>query len=159
MPEQNEVLCRMRLDLDGILEVTAVEKLTGKSKRITIANALRAKSAEEIAAGRKRIQELYQSRNGGFDGDEDMVVDVKPEAADNVVSIETTASMHVPDAETENLLQRSRRLLDNMHPDDREEAIGLHEEISAAIESGDGGALREASKALEELLFFIEGKS
>jgi molecular chaperone DnaK len=166
MPEQNEVLCRMRLDLDGILEVTAVEKLTGKSKRITIANALRAKSAEEIAAGRKRIQELYQSRNGGFDGDddedEDMVVDVKPEAADNadkMVSIETAAAMRVPDAETENLLQRSRRLLDNMHPDDREEAIGLHEEISAAIESGDGGALRKASKALEELLFFIEGKS
>ena len=56
------MLCRMRLDLDGILEVAAVEKRTGKSKQITIANALRAKSAEEIAAGRKRIQELYETR-------------------------------------------------------------------------------------------------
>ena len=62
MEESNEILCRMRLDLDGILEVAAVEKLTGKSKQITIANALRAKTPEEIAAGRKRIQELFESR-------------------------------------------------------------------------------------------------
>ena len=30
IPEPNEVLCRMRLDLDGILEVTAVEKQNWK---------------------------------------------------------------------------------------------------------------------------------
>src|ERR1039458_4582930 len=62
MEDANEILCRMRLDLDGILEVAAVEKRTGKTKHIRIANALRAKSAEEIAAGRKRIQELYETR-------------------------------------------------------------------------------------------------
>ena len=43
--DANEILCRMRLDLDGILEVAAVEKLTGKTKHIRIENALRAKSA------------------------------------------------------------------------------------------------------------------
>src|SRR5262249_33781450 len=53
--EPNEVVCRMRLDLDGILDVTAVEKRTGKSKQITIADALRARSADEIAAGQQRI--------------------------------------------------------------------------------------------------------
>jgi molecular chaperone DnaK len=42
--DANEILCRMRLDLDGILDVTAVEKRTGKSKQITVANALRTKN-------------------------------------------------------------------------------------------------------------------
>ena len=65
MEDHNEVLCRMRLDLDGILEVGAVEKLTGKSKQITIGNALQAKTPEEIAAGRKRIHELFESRAEG----------------------------------------------------------------------------------------------
>jgi molecular chaperone DnaK len=41
MEDPNEILCRMRLDLDGILEVAAVEKRSGKSKQITIGNALR----------------------------------------------------------------------------------------------------------------------
>ena len=59
----NEILCRMRLDLDGILEVTSEEKLTGRSKQITIANAMQAKTPEEIAAGRKRIQDLFESRS------------------------------------------------------------------------------------------------
>jgi molecular chaperone DnaK (HSP70) len=39
MEEPDEVHCRMRLNLDGILEVTAIEKGTGKSKNITISNA------------------------------------------------------------------------------------------------------------------------
>jgi molecular chaperone DnaK len=152
MAEPNEVLCRMRLDLDGILEVTAVEKQTGKSKRIAIANALRAKSAEEIAAARKRLQELYEPREEEFEEEEEQLAAAA--AGDNVIAMDALRA----NQETSDLLERSRRLLDSMHPDDREEAIGLHEEIRAAIESDDGEALRRASKALKELLFFIEGQ-
>ncbi len=37
----NQVLCRMRLDLDGILHVTAIEKRTGLSKHVAITGATR----------------------------------------------------------------------------------------------------------------------
>jgi molecular chaperone DnaK (HSP70) len=164
MPETVEILCRMRLDLDGILEVTAVEKQTGKSKQITIANALQAKSEEEVAAGRKRIQELYESRGRPAD-EEDWDFSVPEDedssaAADNVIEM-PVASAAPSDREiaAEDLLTRSRRLLDKMHADDREEAIGLHESIEAAIESGDAAQLDDAAKALKELLFFVEGQN
>jgi molecular chaperone DnaK (HSP70) len=52
----------MSLDVDGILHVTAIEKETGKSKHITIARALEAKSPAEIAAARQRVEKLYSSR-------------------------------------------------------------------------------------------------
>ena len=65
--EPNEVLCRMSLDIDGILHVAAIEKRTGKSKHITIANATQAKSGQEIEAARRRITELYSSREADFD--------------------------------------------------------------------------------------------
>lgn len=152
--EQNEVLCRMRLDLDGILEVAAVEKLTGKSKQITIANALQAKTPEEIAAGRKRIQELFQSRTGIF-GDMDLDIDEVPE----VKMIEAEAAALSPGGEdAADLVERSRNLLHKMHGEDREEAIDLHERIEIAIADGDGAALAAASQALRELLFFLEVK-
>lgn len=61
-------------------------------------------------------------------------------------------------SEIRNLVERSRRLLGGMHPEDREEAISLHERIEAALASRDEGALGEASKALKELLFFVEGQ-
>jgi molecular chaperone DnaK (HSP70) len=175
--EPNEVLCRMRLDLDGILEVTAVEKQTGKSKQITIANALRARSAEEIAAGQQRIRELYESRAAGDDGsvpgDEEWDVEEEdgPALPVSVAALESgvhadsggvTADAPSPgadDARVRDLLERSRRRLEQMHADDREEAVELHDRIAAAMEAGDRDALREASRALGELLFFVEGKA
>ena len=154
LDEQNEVFCRMRLDLDGILEVAAVEKLTGKSKQITIANALQAKTPEEIAAGRKRIQELFQSRTGIF-GDMDLDIDEVPE----VKMIEAEAGALPPGGEdAADLVERSRNLLHKMHGEDREEAIDLHERIEIAMADGDGAALAAASQALRELLFFLEVK-
>jgi len=62
MPEHNEVLCRMSLDLDGILKVTAIEKSTGKSKYITIRDALKSKSAAEMASAAERVRRLYEAR-------------------------------------------------------------------------------------------------
>jgi len=164
----NEILCRLRLDLDGILEVTAVEKRTGKAKHVTIANALRAKTEAEIAAGRKRIQELYQSRGadlldqvwgaGVADEEEDY-----EEAAAVQIDSGKTVVMNPPaaapgESKAQDLMDRSRGLLGKMHADDREEAIDLHEKIEAAIAAGDSAALEQASKALKELLFFVEGQ-
>src|ERR1700722_17195636 len=135
MEDANEILCRMRLDLDGILEVAAVEKRTGKSKNIRIANALREKSAEEIAAGRKRIQELYDTR--GETADDEWETDELDEEEDGdagAEGIEMPAPVRFNgDAEGEGLLERSQRLLPKMHGEDREEAIGLHEKIAAAL--------------------------
>ena len=56
------------------------------------------------------------------------------------------------------LVERSRRILERMHAEDREEAIDLHEKLEAAIESGDAAALAEGTRALRELLFFMEGR-
>jgi molecular chaperone DnaK (HSP70) len=161
MEDANEILCRMRLDLDGILEVAAVEKRTGKTKHIRIENALRAKSAEEIAAGRRRIQELYETRGETVDAEWETTEELEEDAVEagaNVIEMPAP----VPsggDAELQTLLERSRRMLGKMHAEDREEAINLHEEIDRAITSGDAPALQEKTAALKELLFFIEGQS
>ncbi len=155
IPDANEILCRMRLDLDGILEVAAVEKRTGKSKQITIANALQAKTAEEIAAGRKRIQELFESRSEAWPEDEGGdVLDINPEEREG----EPTRTLLTGEREAAALVERSRNVLPKMHADDREEAIDLHEKIGLAIEAGDEAALADATRALREMLFFMEGK-
>jgi molecular chaperone DnaK (HSP70) len=159
MEDLNEILCRMRLDLDGILEVTSLEKLTGRSKRITIANAMQAKTPEEIAAGRKRIQELFASRSTDFAGEEtdtEIAEGEFEEVESGGAPVERTVA--AGEAAAESLMERSRKLLDLMHEEDREEAIDLHERIGEAIESGDSEALAKATRALTELLFFMEGQ-
>ncbi len=152
--DSNEILCRMKLDLDGILDVAAVEKRTGKSKQITIANALQAKTPDEIAAGRKRIQELYAARPVTVQAEE--LPEPDPEEAE--ADFEAERDLLPGEVEAAELIERSRKLFEKMHAEDREEAIDLHEKIAAALDSGDAAALAGASRSLRELLFFMEGR-
>jgi molecular chaperone DnaK (HSP70) len=169
MEELNEVLCRMSLDVDGILHVTAIEKATGKSKHITIARALQAKSPSEIAAARERLKALYSSRaeqaeesssgtardDSALEGAEITSEEGTGESEEKVISVSPTPLE--AEREANDLVERSRQLLDSMHPEDKEEAIELHERIQAAISSNDPEALKKATAALRELLFFVEG--
>lgn len=175
--EPNEVLCRMSLDIDGILQVAAIEKRTGKAKHITIANALQAKSDAEIAAARQRITDLYSSREAaleveegeeeyGGEGEEEAESElIEPGGENGVVEVQrTNGKIIAMDAnwveqrhEAVDLVQRSRRLLDGMHAEDKEEAMGLIAAIEEAVAGRDSHALAAALKSLKELLFFVEG--
>ena len=174
MRDFNEVICRMSLDLDGILNVTAIEKKSGLSKRITIARALEAKSEAEVAASRKRLGELYATRHddnlnddideemdlGGFeDGhaqqierEGDFSADAAPKEAavaeDDWSTLENVGRK---------MIERSRLLFDKIHEEDREEAIDLNQAIESAIENQDAAAIKQAVHDLREMLFFVEG--
>ena len=171
MREHNEVLCRMSLDLDGILNVTSIEKKTGLSKHITIARALETKSEAEITAARKRLEALFSTRQDGddFENDEDLI------DADDAQEIGEEASFTIHPAPIERaaveddwsaatdegrkMIERSRILLDKIHEDDREEAIDLNQAIEAAINDRDAAALKQAIHDLREMLFFVEGRA
>ena len=61
----NPVLCRMRLDLDGILHVTAIEKETGLSKHVVDQRRHPPRDAAEIARGREELDRLFARRGAG----------------------------------------------------------------------------------------------
>jgi molecular chaperone DnaK (HSP70) len=158
--EPNEILCRMHLDLDGILDVSAVEKRSGKTKHISIDQALQPKSEQELNAARERLDELFAARAveqgsvfaESLDGDPSVIVaDDDREEPDRE---EPDGTAH--DA-VRQLLARSREKLPAMHPDDQEEAIGLHEAIETAMATNDAAALTAMTSELKELLFFVEG--
>lgn len=181
VPEMNEVLCRMSLDLDGILRVSAIEKRTGKAGHITISNALQPKSEEELAMARDRLAGLYQARAADLD---EALGQLAPAsvAAPETIDVEPVESSSRPPAsedetspqdetspapdsplaaaadEARGLVSRSRKLLPDVHDEDKEELIDLHEQIEEAIAQDDADALSKAVAELRELLFFIEGR-
>lgn len=171
MREHNEVLCRMSLDLDGILNVTSIEKKSGLSKHITIARALEAKSEAEIAAARKRLEALFATRQDedDFENDEDLTdsgdaQEIEGEASFTVhpaltEEAEVEDEWSAAEDEGRKMIGRSRLLLDKIHEDDREEAIDLNQAIEAAIDNRDAAALKQAVHDLREMLFFVEGRA
>ena len=166
--DDNEILCRMSLDLDGLLRVAAIERHTGKSKEIVIRHALTPKTPEEVAAARERLERLFEG-SGSLDAMFDTAADdeaTSETAIPGSDAIELEASAP-PDgdggwsrtqAEALAAIERSRAQLPQMHEEDREEAIDLHERIETALDAQDGEALGPAIASLKELLFFIEGR-
>jgi molecular chaperone DnaK (HSP70) len=167
--EENEVLCRMSLDLDGILHVTATEKRSGLSKHITIARALETKSEAEIAAARKRLEALYSTRQSEEEGAEEEEDVEGEESIANEDSLKALPALSESSAkeddwsavasEGKQLIDRSRQLFEQMHEEDREEAIDLNAQIESAINAGDAAVLKQSARDLRELLFFVEGRT
>ena len=184
--EMNEVLCRMSLDLEGILHVSAIEKRTGKTKQITISGALKEKSKAEIEAARRRLDELFEARKpkefpdeaADFDDDGNEVIDIDaklPLGAGYVNGKPNGTIEHfpVPSMEIEesvetgdwvgrrrlavDLLFRSKAASPRMHEEDRQEAESLGHAIEAAVARREVKAFDEALRSLDELLFFVEG--
>jgi molecular chaperone DnaK (HSP70) len=163
-PAGNEILCRMDLDLDGILRVTATEKRTGLAKQITIEGATTAMSESDMAQARRRMQELFGAEDEAVDVDEefdeedyDEVIDseardISPDAS----AAEADRDRRVQISEARALVERSRRLLDKMPPEDREEAIALHEQIEEALKTAQWQPLHAAMTTLADLLFYVE---
>ena len=73
-----------------------------------------------------------------------------------VTVVEERRDHRVRISEARALLERSRRLLDKMTAEDREEAIALHEQLEAAMNAQEWDRLREASAELADLLFYVE---
>jgi molecular chaperone DnaK (HSP70) len=160
VPAGNEILCRMDLDLDGILRVTATEKRTGLAKQMTIEGATTAMSESEMTQARLRMQELFgvEDEDVDFDEDDDEEVsdieasDLSPDAS----AAESDRDRRVQISEARALLERSRRLLDRMTAEDREEAIALHEQIEDALKTAQWQPLHAAMTTLADLLFYVE---
>jgi molecular chaperone DnaK (HSP70) len=173
--EPNEILCRMSLDVEGLLRVAAIEKATGKSKEIVIQHALEPKTEEQIAAARERMRRLFEGRRSGdaFDlaaegeGPSETVIAEAAAAAapaggegasEEAPAGDPAAAWARARGEALLLVARSRERLGSMHEEDREEAVELNERIEEALAGSDRAGLEEAAAELRELLFFVEGR-
>jgi molecular chaperone DnaK len=157
VPAGNEILCRMDLDLDGILKVTAIEKRTSLAKQITIEGATTALSDAELERARRRTQELFGEEDQADLDNRDEMTEVETSlTSDEISADEEDRDRRVQVVEARALLERSRRLLEKMTAEDREEAIALHEQIENALNAADRDQLRQAMTELADLLFYVE---
>ena len=126
-PAGNPVIIDLALDRDGILQVSAREKVTGLERRITIDKAISRYDQGQLDEARERIGALFD----------------EPQAR------ETTS-----DVALDALLTKASGKLDEVGEEDRSEIIDLIETIRDARRSG--APVEAARLQLQDLLFYLE---
>ena len=136
------LLFTYHLNLDGLLEVHAVERATGREIRGVVENAMGRATEEELVASRQRIEGLWGDAEAGAGGAAEPAAG-EAGAADSSGEIRET-------------LDRASRALDSAPAEDQEELIDLMEDLHNALKEGraeEAAALREN---LDEILFYLE---
>jgi molecular chaperone DnaK (HSP70) len=133
-PAGNPVILDLALDRDGILQVSAREKKTGLERRITIDKAMSRYDQTQLDQARDRIGALFEGR--------------EPR--------DTTDDGAAANSGLDALLEKASSRLDQAGEEDRAEIIDLIEMIRDARSGGDGAALEDARRQLQDLLFYLE---
>ena len=140
----SEIVCKMTLDLDGVLLVEAIQKSTGKKKQLRIEATGLDYSAEHRESARVRSETLW-SRSASAAA-EPAVLEPAPRSP--------AAAVWVPQAQA--LIARGAGLLGRMANEDRAEFESLAAGISAAIADQNESAWEEKKAELENLVHYVE---
>lgn len=140
-PAGDPITCRIDLDLDGILKVTAREKVTGLEKHIVIDNAISRFEEEEMASAAIRLRHLFgdaeaKQQSGPYD--------------------ETGSEKSGEETRLETLLERARGHLPDVAQEDQDEVIALIEAVTGALKDGDLDQAEETGQELEDILFYLD---
>lgn len=159
VPAGNPVTCTLELDLDGILNVTVIEKNTGLTKKVRIENALGNMASAEIEKARKNLDAFFAADNP---------VEMMEEEADRVRHelgrLEGEEGGNIADSdEIRQLIERAQAVLEpaegrltTLSDDDRREVEAHIVHIRACLDKKQFDDLPATLDELDEILYFTQ---
>lgn len=140
-PQGNLVLVSLNLDLNGMLKVTATEKITGLSKTVTL-DTRGTRSTLDLEEARKNIYALVQGSSEAS----------APSAEEEESLVQQEALNTVRD-----LRKRADALLaTGIGADDAAEISDLLKQSAEAVTTRDWDSLQTLNDTLSDLLFYLE---
>jgi molecular chaperone DnaK len=153
----NHILVRLDLDLNGILRVTATERATGLAKEVVIDNMMERFRQRGRVNALERIESLFAASST-----------FEPDPRDEAEFLDETAlpiEAEVYDPELRDALGAARALLDaasritpGAAEEDAAELQALAADLRSAIERRSLDGIRQASKEIEEIVFYLEDR-
>ena len=138
----NVITLTLGLDLNGLLNVSAVEKETGLEKSITIKNALSQFEGEALDTAQQRITSLFGQMDPRIIDEDTLAPNVVVDAP------EITAARE--------LIVKAEGLFAKVSDEDKEDMVDLIETMMACIEAQNIEGLDEPSAQLTDIIYYLE---
>ncbi len=137
-PAGNEIVLTLALDLNGLLQVTAVEKRTGLSKTVTMETD-NGKAPLDLNAARENLSAALGHA-----------------PATTADASQTTDAKQALINAAKDLRKRAGVLLDSIDPTDAQELRSLLADSQKAVSNGDADRLAQLNESLSDMLFYLE---
>jgi len=148
-PQGNPIVLEIKLDLNGILEVTATEKVSGMSKTVRM-SSVSSITADNFAESQKKLKQL----DGANDPD---AISLEATAATGETNEPHTTGQHKELlSRAKNLRQRAEKINDKLDDDDALEINTLLDTTKESIKSSDWKKLEQTCESLADILFYLE---
>lgn len=128
------IITTFALDINGILQVTTIEKKTGKKESITIDNVISRFQDEELEKAKKQVAALFEDENSESNSNSDQ-----------------NAS-----SQGKELLQKAQKMLSTLDGDDKEDMDDLIKDLETAMQANDEAGIQTASEELTDLIYYLE---
>ena len=161
VPAGNQIVVQCDLNLDGMLKVSAKEKVTGLSKQVTIENALARFDGAEISEARDRLDRLWDASVPANDDEysEEDDADFEDDEDDNSAAPELVLGPREGQRETVQaraLLEKAERLLEKVPAEDKVELERMLNAVRHAITERQWEQVTKACNELSDILFYLE---
>jgi molecular chaperone DnaK len=149
VPEGNPLVVTLSLDLSGLLKVTAMEKITGLTKTVTM-DIHDKDAAFDLESARLNVQSLLE----GKPADQ---LSLPQKAATGAGAIAEDPSTQALLSESNDLKPRAEALLaGTLSPEDAADVREHLLQSAEAISEGNWQKLKEHTDALSDLVFYLE---
>ena len=149
----NQIVVRLDLDLNGILNVTATERLTGLSRQVTIDNAMARFRKTQRTDAVDRLEAIFET--GAEQWKTPLALGSSiPEANDEDADLSPAHREVMRSARA--LAAKAERLLDTANPEDAAELNALLTDLRAAIEGREEAAIRKIAAEVEDMVFYMD---
>ena len=134
--EGDAIITTFSLDINGILQVTSIEKKTGKKESLILDNAISRFQEKDLEQAKQHIDTLFGENQSFKDA-----------------SGEQSEATSMPDPA---LLENARKLYDSLEGDDKEDIAEVIEDLEQAITAGNADTIQQASEELTDLIYYLE---
>ena len=134
-PANSPIVMELELDLNGVLQVTAVEKLSGLKRSISIKDAVSRMKQEELDVSRDRIDALFKNEGS---------------------TIDSGSNMNATVVEARECITKAEKILEAVSADDKDDMLELIQMINDSIELNDIVKLKKAIEDLKDILYYLE---
>ncbi len=147
----NQILVRLDLDLNGILKVTATERLTGLAQRVTIDNAIERFRTRQRTNAVDRLEAIFETAEVPY-----REVNARPgsplasDAADLPPGL--AQAMEAGQA----LIAKAEHVLTGANHEDAADLKALLVDLHSALEDRSEATIRRVMAEVDDLMFYLE---